>query len=143
MKRHSFLILCLLAIALSTTVQAKQVIKPVIYMFGFSASFQDSIIYMTDIQEVRNVAMDTKTKFLLGRDMYSDQLKTYLTQQGLPHRVCLVVFAETRKDAEKKFIKMRSKYVAPKKKKKQRAAAYDIRYLTTSDFHFESIVLDN
>ena len=124
----------LLAIAMPTEIQAKRVMKPIMYMFGFSASFQDSIIYMTDVQEVKNVWYDSKTKFLLGREHYSSQLKNYLeNSMQQPNRVCVVMFAETRKEAEKLFIKMRKEYTVKAK------GRYDVRYLTTGEFKFETI----
>ena len=52
-----------------------------IYIFGFSASFKDSVVYTTDIQNVEGLWIDTKTKFLLNRDEYSHQFKVYLTEK--------------------------------------------------------------
>lgn len=68
----------LLTAAMPTEMQAKRMKMPKMFMFGFSASFQDSIIYMTDVQEIEGAWYDTKTKFLLGRQHYSYQA------QGLP-----------------------------------------------------------
>lgn len=127
----------LLAIAMPMEIQAKRVKKPLMYMFGFSASFQDSIIYMTDVQEVQNVWYDTKTKFLLGREHYSSQLKNYLeNSMQQSNRVCVVMFAETRKEAEKLFIKLRKEYTIKAK------GRYDVRYLTTGEFKFTPISMD-
>ena len=124
----------LLAVAMPTEMQAKRMKTPKMYMFGFSASFQDSIIYMTDVQEVEGAWYDTKTKFLLGRQHYSYQLKDYLANnKQQPNRVCVVMFALTRKEAEKKFIKMRKEYTVKAKGK------YDVRYLTITDFKFEPV----
>ena len=43
-------IVAMLAIA-NTPLRAKNYVTPKAYMFGFSASFNDSIVYFTDIQE--------------------------------------------------------------------------------------------
>lgn len=127
----------LLAGAMPSEVQAKRIKVPQMYMYGFSASFQDSIIYMTDVQEVANVWYDTKTKFLIERQQYSYQLKDYLaTNKQQPNRVCVVMFAPTRKEAEKKFIKMRKEYTVKANGK------YDVRYLTTEEFKFEPIEIN-
>ena len=76
----------LMAVVTPFEMQAKHVKMPKMYMFGFSASFQDSIIYMTDVQEIEGVWYDTKTKFLLGREHYSYQLKEYLaTNEQKPY----------------------------------------------------------
>ena len=124
----------LLAMALPTEMQAKRVKTSKMYMFGFSASFKDSVIYMTDVQEVEGAWYDTKTKFLLGRHHYSYQLKDYLTNtKQQPNRVCVVMFALTRKEAEKKFIKMRKEYTVKAK------GMYDVRYLTNTEFQFQAV----
>lgn len=128
----------LLVVAMPSAVQAKRMKMSQMYMYGFSASFQDSIIYMTDVQEVANVWYDTKTKFLIERQQYSYQLKNYLaTSKQQPNRVCVVMFAPTRKEAEKKFIKLRKEYTVKAKGK------YDVRYLTTEEFKFEPVDLND
>ena len=124
----------LLAVAVPHDMQAKSIKVPKMYMFGFSASFQDSIIYMTDVQEVENAWYETKTKFLLGRQHYSYQLKDFLANnRNQPNRVCVVMFALTRKDAEKQFIKLRKEYTVKAK------GRYDVRYLTTTEFRFQPV----
>ena len=124
----------LLAVAIPTEMQAKRMKVPKMYMFGFSASFQDSIVYMTDVQEVEGAWYDTKTKFLMGRQHYSYQLKDFLANnKQQPNRVCVVMYALTRKEAEKKFIKLRKEYTIKAKGK------YDVRYLTTADFQFQPV----
>ena len=135
MKIFKYILLALLlAGALPQQMEAKRIKAPKMYMFGFSASFQDSIIYMTDVQEVEGAWYDTKTKFLLGRQHYSYQLKDFLADsRQQPNRVCVVMFALTRKDAEKKFIKLRKEYTVKAKGK------YDVRYLTTTDFKFQPV----
>lgn len=124
----------LIAVAIPTEMQAKRMKVPKMYMFGFSASFQDSIVYMTDVQEVEGAWYDTKTKFLMGRQHYSYQLKDFLANNmQQPNRVCVVMYALTRKEAEKKFIKLRKEYTIKAKGK------YDVRYLTTADFQFQPV----
>ena len=135
MKILKYILLSLLlTAAMPTEMQAKRMKMPKMFMFGFSASFQDSIIYMTDVQEIEGAWYDTKTKFLLGRQHYSYQLKDYLaTTKQQPNRVCVVMFALTRKEAENKFIKLRKEYTVKAKGK------YDVRYLTNTDFKFQPV----
>ncbi len=135
MKIFKYILLALLlAGALPQEMEAKRIKVPKIFMFGFSASFQDSIIYMTDVQEVEGAWYETKSKFLLGRQHYSYQLKDFLANtRQQPNRVCVVMFALTRKEAEKKFIKLRKEYTVKAKGK------YDVRYLTTTDFKFQPV----
>ena len=135
MKIFKYILLALLlAGALPQEMEAKRIKVPKMFMFGFSASFQDSIIYMTDVQEVEGAWYETKSKFLLGRQHYSYQLKDFLANtRQQPNRVCVVMFTLTRKEAEKKFIKLRKEYTVKAKGK------YDVRYLTTTDFKFQPV----
>lgn len=81
-----------------------------VYVFGFAASFNDSTVYFTDIQEIDSAYYDTKTKFLYGRDNYSYQLRDYLQTQGFTTPTCVTSFALTRKEIDKKLARLRKKY---------------------------------
>ena len=131
MKTLKYIVLAMVMAATTTTAQAKQVQVDHMYMFGFSASFNDTILYLTDIQDVEGAWYDTKAKALLARDSYSDQLKTYLSEnKGLPNRVCLVIFATTKKKAEKKYQKLKKKYMSSD------GIIHGMQYLTVDDFKF-------
>ena len=105
------------------------------YLFGFVANFTDSVVYFTDIQEIENVTIQKKTKFLKDRDSYSDQLRYYFSDKlNMPHRTCIVSFGLTRKEAEKKYVKMRKLYT------EKNAGRYDVRYITENDFKFQAIL---
>ena len=105
------------------------------YLFGFVANFTDSVVYFTDIQEIENVTIQKKTKFLKDRDSYSDQLLYYFTDKlNMPHLTCIVSFGLTRKEAEKKYVKMRKLYT------EKNAGRYDVRYITENDFKFQAIL---
>ena len=113
---------------------AAPVVTPKAYMFGFVANFTDSVVYFTDIQTVDSVWYDKKTKFLLGRNIYSHQLRDYFADEmKKPHSTCIVIFALTRKDAEKKFVKLRKQYTG------KNAGRYEIRNLNENQFHFKSV----
>ncbi len=104
-----------------------------VYMFGFSASFKDSVVYATDIQNVKGMWMETKAKFLISRDEYSRQFKDYLTEKlQLQDRVCMVFFYTKKKQAEKEFLKLMKKY----------QKGYEVRYVNATEFKFEAIDLD-
>ena len=121
----------------TTNVCAKKTIVPRIYMFGFAASFNDTIVHFTDVQAVDNAWMDTKSKFLLGRDNYSFQLRDYLEQQQqLPNRTCIVIFGEKREKVEKKLLKLRNLYTTPKKKGQQ---GFEVRYVDQNQFKFQTV----
>lgn len=124
-----FLLTIIMAIAAMPS-EAKVVKVSNMYMFGFSASFKDSTIYVTDIQDVQNVWMESKSHFLLDIDQYSYQLKDYLADsQNSPSRVCIVFFATEKKKAEKQYIKLMKKY----------KKGYDIQYLNITQFQFKAI----
>lgn len=119
------------------TINASAKLKcvPKLYAFGFAASFNDSTVYFTDIQEIDSAWINDKNDFLVSRDNYSYQLKNYFTSLGLEHRTCVISFALKRKDIEKKYQKMKNKYV--------KAGNYDIKSVSTNDFHFTAIKPDN
>lgn len=118
----------------TTEMSAKKKMVPSVYMFGFSASFADSTVYFTDMQQVDSAWIDSKTKFLLGRDNYALQLKNYFANSlKMKNRTCVVIFGIKRKDAEKKYNKMKRIYTVKAKNK------YDVKYLNASDFKFNCI----
>lgn len=132
--RYAFLAVVMLV---ASTATAKKVVVPQMYMFGFAASFNDTIVHFTNIQKVDSVWVDAKTKFLAEREVYSSQLQQYLTNQEMPYRTCVVVYAETREKAEKKYLKLRRLYISPKKDHGQR---YEVRYIEGDKFRFHSVV---
>lgn len=129
-----------LAAALALTIggftpsSAKNKCVPKLYAFGFAASFNDSTIHFTDIQELDSVWINDKNDFLIDRDNYSYQLRNYMESWGLPHRTCVISFALKRKDAQKKFNKMRNKYV--------KRGNVDIKMISSDEFKFTAIKLD-
>ena len=134
--RYLNYILTTLLFCVALGAEAKRVQPEHMYMFGFAASFTDSVVYMTEIQDVKGAWYDTKSKFLLGRDNYSLQLKAHFKEKmQLSDRVCMVFFAKSQKKAEKKYLKLRNKYLSNKK----RTSSYEVRYVSNQDFKFEPI----
>ncbi len=87
--------------------------KQMVYVFGVSASFTDTLVYFTPIQELDSVAL--KDTFLPAWDMYSYQLKNYLEQRkGLTDRTCMVYYSDNKKKLLKQAAKIRSKYLKKK-----------------------------
>lgn len=125
----------LAAMALAAAnVSAKGKAVPSIYVFGFAASFTDSVVYFTDVQKVDSAWIDTKTKFLLGRDNYSYQLKNFLAgKRQEQNRTCLVMYGLTKKEAEKKYLKMKKLYTEKSR------GMFDVRYINEADFKFMPI----
>ena len=118
----------------ATKASAKPIMTPKAYMFGFIANFSDSVVYFTDIQMVDSVWYDHKTKFLVDRSTYSNQLRQYFTNTlNQPHRTCIVIFALTRKEIEKKYLKLKKQYTG------KYAYRYDVRTLNENEFHFSPV----
>lgn len=138
MKRFIISVVVLLstfgASTMKTMAKGKKV--PKVYIFGFSASFKNPVIYLTDIQELDSAWIDSKTKFLLERDSYSAQLKDYLTEKANdPHRTCIVMFYTDKAKAEKKYTKLKNNYTV----KAKAQDGYDVKYLSKNDFKFETV----
>ncbi len=119
---------------------AKSIQPKHLYMFGFSASFNDSTVYITDIQDVKGAWIDNKTKFLINRDNYSYQLRDYFYNHlEQNNRVCMVFFATSKSQAERKMKKLMKKYVPNPKKKNKNWKPYEVHYITSTDFKFTPI----
>lgn len=120
----------------ASTATAKNKVQRV-YVFGFAASFNDSTVYFTDIQEIDSAWVNEKTKFLLGRDQYSYQLRDYLAKRFEPDRTCILTYALERKDIEKKYVKMKNRYT--KEKYTRKYGQFDVKYITKDDFAYQAV----
>lgn len=81
--------------------------KRVVYMFGVSASFTDSIAYITDVQRMDPVYIESKTGFLYDRSIYSQQLQTFMEEKmGRPHTTCTIFFSKKKRKLENKYLKV-------------------------------------
>ena len=129
MKSIRYILLLVVALT-ALGVSAKPIKTNRVYMFGFSASFKDSVIYVTDIQNVPGTWVESKNKFLLLRDEYSRQMKDYLEEKlQQEKRVCVVFYYLKKKKAEKEFLKLMKKY----------KKGYEVRHVNEKDFKFEAI----
>ena len=124
-----------MTLGVCSTASAKKVSVPKMYIFGMAASFSDTIIYFTNVQEIENAWIDTKGNMLLGRNFYSMELRNYLKYQGADNRTCIVVANKKRSKLEKKYLKMKKLYSQSKDGKQH----YDIRYINDQDFKFRTI----
>ena len=81
-----------------------------VYAFGVAASFNDTVVYFTDIQALDSVKLD-KNGFLPKRDIYTYQLKNYLEYDlRCLDYTCMIYFSESKKKLEKEAAKVKSKY---------------------------------
>lgn len=131
-----FILTGLLALTSSEAMAQKLKVVPRIYAFGFSASFNDSVIYITDIQEIDSVWVKSKNEFLVSRNNYSYQLRDYLANKKHEEdRTCVMIYAFKKKDIEKKYVKLKQRYT--------KKGDFDVKYLTMNDFRFERIEVQN
>ena len=81
-----------------------------VFVFAKLASFNDSVVYCTEIQVLDSTALD-KNGFLPKRDLYSYQLKNYLEYDlKKPDYTCMIYFSENKKKLEKEAVKVKAKY---------------------------------
>lgn len=81
-----------------------------VYAFGIAASFNDSVVYYTEIQPLDSVKLD-KNGFLPQRDAYAYQLKNYLEYNlGKPDYTCMIYFSNHQGKLEKEAAKVKEKY---------------------------------
>ena len=102
-----------------------------IYIFGVATSFKDSTLYITEIQEISNAYIDSKTRFLVERDNYSYQLRDYLKAIGEQTPTVSTIFATEKKDIEKKYLVIKKKYLDP--------GLYQIKQIDNTSFIFKPI----
>ena len=135
--RHITLAALLLAAVAIVPTLAQNRVVPKAYMFGFAASFTDSIVFFTDIQEVDSVWLTPK-KLLAGKSNYSYQLRNFCTDSlGFKNRTVVVVSDVNRKKVEKKYAKMKKDYI------EKRTGQYDVHFIDASEFRFTSVNMDN
>lgn len=139
MKKYLVAIICILMTsACLTTANARKQPVPHMYMFGLAASFTDTIVHFTAIQELDSVWIESKNDFLQERDSYSSQLREYLNQkQQMPHRTCIVFYSQKRAKLEKKFQKIMRLYT----QSKDGLQHFDVRHIDPQQFHFTTIDL--
>ena len=138
MRKHTLaaLMLIMAFTMLCGSVSARKQPVPKLYMFGVAASFTDTIVHFTSIQQIDSAWIDTKSKFLQDRQAYSYQLRDYLSQhEQMNHRTCMVFYAMKKEKLEKKYQKMRRLYG----KDKHGVEHFDVRYIMDSDFKFQPV----
>jgi len=136
MRKTTLLIFMSALFMMCGTISAARQPVPKIYMFGVAASFTDTIVHFTDIQEVDSAWINTKNKFLLERQAYSYQLRDYLDQiLQMPHRTCIVFYSLKKEKLEKKYQKMKNLYT----KSKDGKMHFDLRQLDQAQFQFKTV----
>lgn len=111
MRRHITILLGVLMLGGVLTAQgAKEPKMKRLYMFGFAASFTDSVAYQTEIQRIDSAWID-EHKFLVDRSLYSLQLQYHL--EGVEKKrntTCTVFFNTNLRRLERKWRRVHRRY---------------------------------
>lgn len=123
-----FALLLIITMVTSLTAFSQTVKEHPCYLFGFAASFNDSTVYITDIQHLDSTYLYNHDMFLYGRDGYAVQLKEYLKRVGVSTPTATIFFSDKKKDIEKRYLKLKNRY--------SKDGSYNFKYLTAQDFQF-------
>lgn len=122
MKKWRLFLICLLgALQLSAFAAPKEKKEKSqepkrVYMYGIAVDFNDSTVYLTDVQHLDSLIIkpDGSLQNYVG---YSLQLKVYLEGTlGETNQTCAVIYSDKKKKLEKRFTNMRKRYQADKNK---------------------------
>lgn len=100
-----------------------------VYIFGFSASFTDSVAFLTDIMELDS-AYVTSHGFLAERSLYSAQMENHALQCKVLNSTNCVFFSTKKSALEKKYDKVNRMY--------QRSEGLTLIYVGEDEFKFHS-----
>lgn len=108
-----------------------------VYIFGCSSAFGDSVIYITDIQELDSTALSKKTKFLPYRSDYSMQLKEKLESKafGLKNQTSSVFFAEKKEKLERVHAKLKKRYIEKMQMKVVPLSSSEFKFIHALDYY--------
>ena len=122
MNKLKFLLASMIGIVMLSSFTApkekkKKIEEPVrVYLYGVSLNFNDSLVYMTDVQYFDSVKIG-KDGSLQNYANYSQQMKIFLESTlGESNQTCAVIYSDSKKKLEKRYVKMRKKFQADKEK---------------------------
>lgn len=149
MKRtkHLVIALCLMLLIPVAGIAKKKAKKDedgtrrvTMYVCGMNFSFNDSLVYFTDIQVMDTVAVYGKYDILKNRDQYAYQLRNFMTDKlHRPNTTSVILHNMDKEKLTKKLLKLRDKYVFTGKGKKKKLSNYDIRNLSSEEFKFAPV----
>ncbi|EFN90761.1 hypothetical protein ABVC71_08855 [Prevotella amnii] len=137
MRLLKLVLILVFIVGFTSLSKAKGYLPAKIYMFGFAASFNDSTVYFTDIQEVNAYVNNDRNHFLVGRSAYSFQLRNYLqTSKRSLYPTCVTVYATTKAEINKKYLAIKKKYLPISKGKAKGTNRYFIETIPISEFAY-------
>lgn len=106
-----------------------------IYMFAYGTSFNDSTIYLSTVEVVKNVTLEQKTNFLNNRLSYSNAFKQFLDVKYSGIHTTAVFFNVKREKLEKMYLKIR--------RNTQKGRTMRLVEVPASDFRFPVLATPN
>lgn len=106
-----------------------------IYMFAYGTSFNDSTIYLSTVEVVKNATLEQKTNFLNNRLSYSNAFKQFLDVKYSGIHTTAVFFNVKREKLEKMYLKIR--------RNMQKSRAMRLVEVPASDFRFPVLATPN
>lgn len=106
-----------------------------IYMFAYGTSFNDSTIYLSTVEVVKNATLEQKTNFLNNRLSYSNSFKQFLDVKYNGIHTTAVFFNVKREKLEKMYLKIR--------RNTQESKAMRLVEVPVSDFRFPVLSAPN
>lgn len=108
----------------------------VVYIFGVGMNFNDSTVYLTDVQPVNYLRLTKKYKFLPYRADFSQQMKDYLLEKyEMQYETTCVFYDVNRKKLAKRFYKMKKRYLD--------MGTANLVIISADDFKFEKPDYEN
>ena len=104
-----------------------------IYMYG--TSFNDSTIYLSTVEVVKNATLEQKTNFLNNRLSYSNAFKQFLDVKYSGIHTTAVFFNVKREKLEKMYLKIR--------RNTQKGRTMRLVEVPASDFRFPVLATPN
>lgn len=99
-----------------------------IYMFAYGTSFNDSTIYLSTVEVVKNATLEQKTNFLNNRLSYSNAFKQFLDVKYSGIHTTAVFFNVKREKLEKMYLKIRRNTQKSRTMRLVEVPASDFRY---------------
>lgn len=106
-----------------------------IYMFAYGTSFNDSTIYLSTVEVVKNATLEQKTNFLNNRLSYSNSFKQFLDVKYSGIHTTAVFFNVKREKLEKMYLKIR--------RNTQKSRTMRLVEVPASDFRFSVLATPN
>ena len=106
-----------------------------IYMFAYGTCFNDSTIYLSTVEVVKNATLEQKTNFLNNRLSYSNAFKQFLDVKYSGIHTTAVFFNVKREKLEKMYLKIR--------RNTQKSRTMRLVEVPASDFRFPVLATPN